>query len=421
MRKFLFVLSFLFAGLALDAQVLNLNAKSDSVDYDRLASIDELVNSYVKNDWVKGVVTLVVKDNKVVQYKGYGNARPGANTALQPNTLFRIASQTKAITAAGIMILYEQGKLLLDAPLYNYLPEFRNINVLDKFNEKDTTYTAVPAKRPITIRDLLTHSSGLDYAGIGSANMVGIYAKNGLFAGFNLMPKGQTLKQAMTTLATLPLVHQPGEKWTYGLNSDLLGYLIEVISGQTLDEFLTRNIFQPIGMEDTYFNVPKSKGDRLAIVYTEDSLHHIVAWDKGNNPLDAAYPLVNKTYFSGGADLTSTALDYAKFLQMFLNQGMYNGHQILSRRTIEMMTTNQLPFHFDGTNDFGLGFAIVTEAGAAKDPRREGSFAWGGYFGTTYWADPKSNLICLIMTQQIPNSHGDLSTLFKNMVYASLK
>ncbi|MDQ6845033.1 MAG: beta-lactamase family protein, partial [Bacteroidota bacterium] len=212
-----------------------------------------------------------------------------------------------------------------------------------------------------------------------------------------------------------------GEKWTYGLNYDLLGCLIEVISGMSLDNFFTKNIFEPMGMKDTYFNVPFAKATRLATVYTEDSLHHVIKWDKEKLKIDPDYPLAKKQYFSGGADLTSTVLDYAAFLQMLLNGGTYNGHEILSRRSVEMMTSNQLDYKFNGVNDFGLGFEIVSDKGAARGPRNKGSFAWGGFFGSAYWADPKDHLICLIITQQTPNSHGDVMSKFEAMVYASLK
>ena len=420
LRNSIFVL-LLVSSADSNAQVLSLNGKNNSINYERLAKIDGLINDYIKKDWVKGVVTIIVKDNQVVQYKGYGYADVNAKTPMPNDELFRIASQTKALTATGIMILYEQGKLLLDEPVADFIPEFKDPVVLDKFNAADSSFTAIPAKRDITIRDLLTHTSGIDYAGIGSESMRAIYAKAGISGGFNMAKKGQSLLDAMRLLAKLPLVHQPGEKWTYGLNFDLLGCLIEVISGNSLNDFLTKNIFEPMGMKDTYFNVPAAKGNRLALVYNEDSLHHIIPWDKEKLVLDPAYPLMKKQYFSGGADVTSTAFDYAAFLQMLLNGGSYNGHQILAPRTIEMMISNQLDFKFNGVNDFGLGFEVVSDKGAARSPRNKGTFAWGGFWGTTYWADPKAHLVCLIMTQQVPNSHGDLSTKFENMVYSSLK
>ena len=402
------------------AQIIQMTAHNSSVNYERLAKIDGLINDYIKNDWVKGVATIVVKDNVVVQYKGYGYANAKAKIPMQKDELFRIASQTKALTATGIMILYERGRLYLDEPVADFIPDFKNPNVLSKFDSTDTSYTTVPAKRDITIRDLLTHTSGIDYATIGSKSMTAIYAKAGLEPGFNMEKKGQSLLEAIKTLAKLPLVHQPGEEWTYGLNYDVLGCVIEVISGQSLEDFLTKNIFQPIGMSDTYFNVPKSKANRLEAVYAEDSLQHVVPFDKEKSGIDPDYPLAHKTYFSGGADLTSTALDYAKFLQMLLNGGTYNGHEILSPRSVQIMTSNQLDFKF-GVNGFGLSFEVVSQLGSNRGPRNKGSFAWGGYWGTTFWADPKPHLICLIMTQQTPNSHADLTQKFEDMVYSSLK
>ena len=416
-----FFASFLIFPLAIHAQVLSFSAKNNSINYERLAKIDGLINDYIKKDWVKNVVTIIVKDNQVVQYKGYGYVDANSKTPMPNDELFRIASQTKALTATGVMILYEQGKLLLDERVADFIPEFSNPVVLDKFNASDSSFTVVPAKRDITIRDLLTHTSGIDYSGIGSESMRAIYAKAGISGGFNTAKKHQSLLDAMKLLAKLPLVHQPGERWTYGLNFDVLGCLIEVISGTSLNDFLTKNIFEPMGMKDTYFNVPAVKRNRLAPLYNEDSLHHIIPWDKEKLVLDPAYPLMKKEYFSGGADLTSTAFDYASFLQMLLNGGSYNGHEILSPRTIEMMISNQLDFKYNGTNDFGLGFEIVSDKGSARSPRNKGTFSWGGFWGTTYWADPKSHLICLIMTQQVPNSHSDLAAKFENMVYSSLK
>jgi CubicO group peptidase (beta-lactamase class C family) len=420
LRSSVILLLFVFP-FSSHAQVLQLNGKNNSVNYERLAKIDGLINNYVKKDWVKGVVTIVVKDNQVVQYKGYGFADAETKEAMKKDELFRIASQTKALTATGIMILYERGKLFLDEPVADFIPEFKNPVVLDQFNPKDSSYTTVPAKRDITIRDLLTHTSGIDYAGIGSENMKAIYAKAGLEPGFNMEKKDQTLLDAVKTLAKLPLVHQPGEQWTYGLNFDVLGCVIEVVSEMNLNDFLNKNIFEPMGMTDTYFNVPAGKANRLAHVYTEDSLHHIIPWDKEKSGIDPDYPLVKKHYFSGGADLTSTALDYARFLQMLLNGGTYNGHEILAPRTVQLMISNQLDFKFNGVNGFGLSFEVVSKKGAARDARNKGTFAWGGFWGTTFWADPKAHLICLIMTQQTPNSHGDLAQKFQDMVYSSLK
>lgn len=404
----------------LTAQVIDKSNKpNENVNYKRLSMVDSLINDYVKKDWVKGVVTIVVKDNQLVQYKGYGYLDADAKQPMPNDAIFRIMSQTKAITSVGIMMLYEKGKFYLDEPIADFIPEFKNPVVLDKYNAADTTYTTVPAKRDITFRDLLTHTSGIDYAAIGSAEMNAIYAKNGIPSGLGEMKVG--LLEGMKMLAKLPLKFQPGEKWQYGLNTDLLGCLIEVISGMNLEDYLRKNIFDPLGMNDTYFNLPQSKANRLAAVYTEDDNHKIIKWSHTFRDIDPDYPLMKKTYFSGGAGLSSTAYDYAVFLQMLLNKGKYNGRQLLAPRTVELMTSGQLEPGMFGDDNFGLGFDIVTDKSAARNSRNKGTFSWGGYYGTTYWADPKEHLVCLIMTQHTPNSHGDLSLKFENIVYSSLK
>lgn len=411
-------LSFLLPYLA-KAQTIEVDAKKTAaINYGRLQRIDTLLNNYVSKEWLAGAVTLVVKDNKLVQYKGYGYADVETKKLLKKDAIFRIASQTKAITSAGIMILYEQGKLLLDEPVADFIPEFKNQAVIDKFNAADTTYTTVPAKRNITFRDLLTHSGGLGYADIGTPTANAIYAKAKIPVG--LGNTNESLLTKMKALAKLPLMFQPGEQFQYSLSTDILGSLIEVISGMSLEDFLSKNIFEPLGMKDSYFNLPAAKAGRLAPVYTEDSVHHLIKWGHSFRHIDADYPLMKKKYFSGGAGLSSTAFDYAIFLQMMLNGGVYNNHRILSPRAVELMTSGQLDFLYNGVDNFGLGFAITSAKSAAKNPRSEGSFAWGGYFGTTYWADPKEHLVCLIMTQQSPNSHGDISQKFETLVYASL-
>jgi len=414
------VLLFLLLPFLVVAQAIRTDGKlNPSVNYEKLARVDSLVNDYVHKDWIKGVVTLVVKDNQLVQYKGYGYADAATQKPMTSDAIFRIMSQTKAIVSVGAMMLYEERKFSLDQPVADFIPSFRHPSVLDKYNAADTTYTTVPAKREITFRDLLTHTSGIDYADIGSPNMRAIYAKAKIPSGLGEFKT--TLLEKMTALGSLPLAHQPGERWTYGLNSDLLGCLIEVISGMNLADYLRTRIFEPLGMKDTWFTLPKDKFSRLATVYTEDSLHHIIPWSHTFRNLDPDYPMMDKQYFSGGAGLSSTAFDYAVFLQMLLNKGKYNGKQLLSPRTVELMLQNQIGNLSLGKNKFGLGFEITTAQGAAAGPRREGSFAWGGYYGTTYWADPEKNMVCLIMTQQTPNSHGDLAKKFEELVYQALQ
>ncbi|WP_153797868.1 serine hydrolase domain-containing protein [Foetidibacter luteolus] len=402
------------------AQVIVNNGKTNPhINYERLKRIDKLINEYVDKQWLAGAVTLIVKDGQVVQSAGYGYNDIAAKTPLKPDHIFRIASQTKAITSIALMMLYEEGKFMLYDPVSKFIPEFKNPVVLDKFNEQDTTYTTIPAKREVTIKDLLTHTSGLDYASIGSKNMRAIYAKYGISSGIGELHA--SLADKMKTLAKLPLANQPGEKFTYSLSTDMCGYLVELLSGMTLDEFLQKRLFAPLGMKDTYFNIPPEKHKRLAILNTEDSLGHLIKWPTDQRGISPDYPNIGTHYFSGGAGLSSTAMDYAIFLQMLLNKGTYNGVEILAPRTVEMILQNQLGDLSIGKNKFGLGFEIVTAKGAADEPRNEGSFAWGGYFGTNYWADPKENMVCLILTQQTPNSHGDVAAKFTSLVYQSLK
>ena len=403
--------------LSLAAQVLS-PAVQPTADFDqkKLEAVDALVKSYVEKNHLVGAVTLVVKNNQLVHYKGHGYADLATKKPMPADAIFRIMSQTKAITSLGILQLFEQGKLRLDQPISDFLPSFKSPRVLKEFNVADTSYTSEPAKREITFRDLLTHSSGLDYAGIGSDKMKAIYAKAGVPSG--LGDNGMTLLQAITKLGTLPLIHNPGEKFTYGLNTDVLGCLIEVISGETLDAYFTKHIFLPLGMKDTYFNVPAEKGSRLPSVYTENEQNKIIPWSPTFRGINPNYPLFKKTFFSGGAGLSSTAFDYAIFLQCILNGGKYNGQQIIGRRTAELMISPNFPL---GDDSYGLGFQITGERTANRKMRNKGSFSWGGYYGTTYWADPKEKMIVLIMTQHTPNSHGDLQEKVENMIYGALR
>ena len=409
-----------FSAIACNAQttIKTGGNQNTSVDYKKIANIDTLVNNYIKRDWLKGAVTIVVKDGQIIQYKGYGYADAATKKPMEYNSIFRIASQTKAIVSAGVLVLYDQGKISLDDPVSKYIPGFAHAKVLDSLHA-DTTYSVVDAKREVTIKDLLTHTSGVDYPLIGSDKMKMIYAKESLPSGLGVVDKN--LLDVMNKLGRLPLAFQPGTQWRYGLSVDVLGCVIEVVSGMSLEDFLRKNICEPLGMKDTWFNLPQDEFNRLTSVYTEDSLHHIIPWNKTDFGVDPDYPKITKHYFSGGAGLSSTAYDYAIFLQMILNGGSYNGKTILSKRIVEMMLHPQLDFSFNGKNNFGLGFEIVSDKGSADGSRNAGSFDWGGFFGTTYWADPKEHLICLIMTQQTPNSHYELSKQFEQLVYASLK
>jgi CubicO group peptidase (beta-lactamase class C family) len=393
-------------------QATNVTATGFSTE--RLKRIDDLMN-----DWVNGAVGLIIRNGKVVYYKPAGYNDLVTKATMPKDGIFRIASQTKAITSVAVMMLYEEGKFLLDDPISAYLPSFANEKVLDKFNEKDSTYTTIAAKRQITIRDLLTHTSGLGYAQIGSKEANAIYAKNNITAGLDVH-EGK-LSDAMNRLGALPLMHQPGEKWTYGLNVDLLGDLVEIWSGMSLDNFFRTRIFEPLGMTDTYFNVPATKANRLVNMYSEDSLGVLQKLEGDALGANVDYPLRKKTYFSGGAGLSSTAYDYAVFLQMMLNEGTYNGKRLLSRNTVRMMTMNQIGDLGLGNDKFGLGFAVVSEKGSATYPSQVGTYSWGGAFKTSYWVDPKEKMVIVFYRQLLNTTHGDLSDRFRVLAYQALQ
>lgn len=397
--------------------VANATPESAGFSSERLARLDNAMNDWVTKGWINGAVGLIIRNGKIAHYKSVGYNDLETKTALDKEGIFRIASQTKAITSAAVMMLWEEGKFQLDEPVSKYIPSFADAKVLDKFNPKDTTYTTIPAKRQITIRDLLNHTSGIDYATIGSAAANAIYAKNNITAGLDVYDS--KLSDAMIRLGSLPLFHQPGEKWTYGLNIDLLGYLVEIWSGVSLDEFFSTRIFKPLGMNDTYFNVPEEKASRLVNFFQEDSTG-LKIQNKAFGQLDMSFPLRKKEYFSGGGGLSSTIYDYAIFLQMMLNGGEYNGMRLLSRNTVRMMTMNQIGDLNLGDNKFGLGFAIVSEKGSSVFPHQEGTYSWGGAFSTTYWVDPKENMVVLLY-RQMWGAHDDtVDQAFKVLVYQAI-
>jgi CubicO group peptidase (beta-lactamase class C family) len=398
------------------------SARPESVGMssERLGRIDTLISSSIDSGWITGAVGFIARDGKIAYSKSFGYKDMEAKTPLKTDDIFRIASQSKAITSLAAMILFDEGRLLLDDPVSKYIPEFAHPVVLDKFNPVDTTYTTIPAYREITIRDLLTHTSGIDYPKIGSENMKAIYDKNNIPVGFESRPL--LLGDWMKKLGKLPLVHQPGLQFTYGLNSDLLGSIVEVISGMNLDQFMHDWIFEPLGMNDTYFYIPADKQSRLVKPCTENEMLKAIKWkDRTFGDVDVNYPLVKGTYYSGGAGLSSTIQDYAKFLQMMLNGGEYNGKRIISRKTVELMTSNQIGNLNEGQNKFGLGFEITTEEGQARLGVSKGSFSWGGFYGTAYWADPKEKLVCLLFCQQWPISHGEIGDKFRVLVYSALE
>lgn len=389
---------------------------------ERLQKIDTMLQQAMNDKWINEAQALVIRNGKIIYNKTFGYNDLENKIKMPDNGIFRIASQTKAITSVAIMMLYEEGKLLLDDPVSKYIPAFKNPLVLNQYNEKDTTYTTVPAKSEITIRQLLTHTSGIGYAQIGDGPINAIYAKHHIICGLGL--EKMLLADNIKKLGSLPLIHHPGEKFTYGLNTDVLGYIVEIVSGMSLNDFFQKRIFTPLGMKDTYFYIPAGKQDRLVnlyIVNADGKLIKSPGFFVTDNQNMEDYPKAKGTYFSGGAGLSSTIIDYAIFLQMLLNNGEYNGKRILSRNSVRMMTMNQIGALNSGPHKFGLGFQIVTQESSAMTPQQPGSFSWGGAFSTTYWVDPKEKIIGLLYRQLWDDQHeSELNNKFRTLVYSAI-
>ncbi len=420
MKVSAFLLSLMFSIPLCAQSVKNITpvAKPEDVGLsaERLARIDRMVEDYINEKTVPGAVALIVRNGKIAYYKAWGSSNLANNTALRKDDIFRIASMTKAITSLAVMMLYEEGKFLLDDRISTYIPDFKNPVVLKDFNAKDTTFTTEPARQEITIRHLLTHSSGIDYPYIGNDAHKAIYAKHHISPGLgNTTTK---LSDEIRLLAKLPLAHHPGEKWTYGLNSDVLGYLVEVISGIPFDQFLQTRIFDKLGMGDTYFALPREKQSRLVALHEGGADGKVKVVTGNPFGLNPDYPKFPTRYPSGGGGLSSTVEDYAKFLQLYLNKGEYNGTRLLSRKTVELILTDQL--HAPIEQEFGLGFGLETEKNDRESPASVGSFSWGGAFNTHYWADPKENLIGIFYTNIFNTPHWSIGEKFKNLTYQSI-
>jgi CubicO group peptidase (beta-lactamase class C family) len=394
------------------------SALSAGMSQERLERIDEMLQKAVKDNTVPGAVALIARNGKIVFHRAYGQANAEGKN-LQKDAIFRIASQSKAITSTAVMMLWEEGKFQLDDPISRYIPEFKNPEVLVNFRYSDTTFTSRPANKEITIRHLLTHTSGLGYGVIdGDERMKMLYSKAGttdLFTAEDI-----SIKDVVMKLAELPLHHDPGEKYTYSVGLDVLGYFIEMMSGMTFEQFLQTRLFEPLGMDDTGFYQPASKSDRLV------AIQHKVDGNWKNYPntfYDVDYPIKGaKKFFSGGAGLSSTAKDYATFLQMFLNGGELGGKRFLSRTTIASMMADQTGGLYGGTDQhYGLAFGVLTERGQAKGGLGSpGTFIWGGYFNTQYFADPKEKIVGIIMKQTQGGTGDQTAWKFKQMVGAAV-
>ena len=373
--------------------------ESVGMSSERLDRLDAMCKEAVKSGNLPGIVTLVARNGKIVFHQAYGMANNSSGRKMKSNDIFRIASQSKAITSTAVMMLWEEGKFRLDDPISKYIPEFKNPQVLESFKYADTTYTTSDANKAITIRHLLTHTSGIGYGVIdGDERMRMIYEKAGITDLFTTEPI--TIEESVKKLAKLPLHHNPGEKFTYSEGLDVLGYFIEIVSGLPFDAFLRKRLFDPLAMDDTWFYLPGSKADRLVSVQKKEDekwVQYPVTF------YDTDYPIKgSKTFFSGGAGLSSTAKDYATFLQMYLNGGELNGVRILSRTTIQSIMGNQTGDLFGGgvNSYYGLAFGVVTKQGEAQGGQgSKGTFDWGGYFNTQYFADPEEQTIGILMKQ----------------------
>jgi CubicO group peptidase (beta-lactamase class C family) len=424
MKKYILFLSFLclMESFSCAQAVKNFSGAAKPEDAGlstaRLARIDQWLEAQVKQESIPGVVVLIIRNGKIAYHKAFGYKDISSKTALKKDDIFRIASQSKAITSLAVMMLYEEGKFLLDDPVSKYIPEFKSPKVLTAFQSSDTTYTTEPARSEITIRQLLTHTSGLDYPAIGSPEFKSIYAKARIPSGIG--NHADVLAGKMKIVGTLPLKHHPGERWTYGLNSDVLGYLVEVLSGMSFDQFLKTRIFDPLGMKDTYFYVPAEKHARVVALHETKGTKAALLSSRVYDDVDPSYPTRNGKYFSGGAGLSSTTEDYARFLQLFLNKGEFNGVRLLSRKTVELMLTDQIDDKVSADNEFGLTFGLETNANDRRSVMSVGSFSWGGAYNTHYWADPRENLIGLIFTNMYNTPHWDIGERFKSLTYQAI-
>ncbi len=383
-------------------------AKPESVGLssERLERIGNEVQRTVDDKRIAGAVTLVMRRGKVAWFKAQGMADREAGKPMRTHAMFRICSMSKPITSVAVMMLYEEGKFLLDDPISKYLPEFKNPKVLVK-PVSGEAYT-IPATREITIRDLLRHTSGLTYN--WNSDLGAMYEKANVASG--LLQYNGTIGDSVKNLGSLPLLFNPGDRWEYSLSVDVLGHLVEVLSGQPLDEFFRTRIFEPLGMKDTYFYPPESKLDRLATAYTyypDKGLNRfpVAPIREGTFVYSADYPSHGpKKLFSGGAGLVSTAEDYARFCQMMLDEGKAGNTRLLSRKTVELMTHDQLG-KIGPDQAFGLGFGIEGVKAPLSELGSAGEYDWGGFFYTGFTVDPKEQMIVIFMAQLHPT--GDLT------------
>jgi CubicO group peptidase (beta-lactamase class C family) len=394
------------------------NAAALGFDPARLGRLDAVIQEHVDKKQIAGGIMYVARDGKIAHQKTYGMQDIEAARPMAPDAIFRIASMSKAVTSVAVMMLYEEGKFRLNDPVAKFIPEFRNSVVAVKPTEANPakpgkTYATEPAKRGIRIRDLLTHQAGLTYGtGLAAEDY-----KAANLVGWNFTEKDETIGSAIKRLAALPLHGQPGEVYQYGYSTDVLGYLVEVVSGMPLDRFFAERIFGPLRMVDSCFYLPPEKSARLANVY---------GWEGGKLVLketaaNSRYVHGPRKCFAGGAGLLSTVNDYGRFLQMLLNDGELDGVRILSRKSVELMRADHVGDKYNGdTKAFGLGFWVLEDLGVYGELGSVGSYGWGSAYFPQYLVDPKERMVAMFMTQHMPSGGLDLNQRFKSLVYQAL-
>ncbi|MDZ7694161.1 MAG: serine hydrolase domain-containing protein [Balneolaceae bacterium] len=395
-------------------QFTQVEPESVGLSSERLDRLEQLIQQHIGQEKMAGINTLILRNGKAAYFKSHGLMNIEEERPMGKDAIFRIASMSKAVTSVAVMMLYEEGHFQLNDPLHNYIPEFKNAVVAIPDSTADQGYRTEPAKRPITIRHLLTHTSGLTY-GDGVANEA--YEKADL-TGWYFADKEQPIGHWIKQLAELPLHAHPGDQWQYGYSTDVLGYFVEVISDMPLDDFFNKRIFEPLGMEDTHFFLPPEKSSRLAPVYGINDNGELELMEPTST---TDYIHGPRTTFSGGAGLLSTITDYGSFMQMLLNGGEFNGTRILSPKTVQLMHANHTgDMYAWGDLGFGLGFKVIEDLGKYGELGSKGAYGWGSAYYPTYWIDPKTDMAFLFLTQLMPGGGLPFRDIFKNMVYQSV-
>jgi CubicO group peptidase (beta-lactamase class C family) len=382
---------------------------------ERLERLRSAMRKAVDEDKTAGVVALVLRRGKVVVFDAFGQRDREKQAPMRTDAIFRIASQTKAITSVAIMMLYEEGRLLLTDPVSKHIPEFKSSKVAVPLPVEmggPARYAVVPAKRAITLRDLLTHTSGYSYGHGPAAEEYNAARLQGWFFADREQPVGEWIRR----LAALPADSQPGERYIYGYSTDILGHVVERASGMSLAEFLEKRIFAPLKMKDSHFFLPPEKLDRLTAVY---GVKEGGGLELKEAPETSPYVRGPRACYAGGAGLLSTITDYGRFLEMVRRGGELDGERLLSPKSVELMTANHVGDKY-GDGGFGLGFGINTDIGLRGQLESVGVFGWGGAYHTNYWADPKEELSALVFTQLLPAGDSDLHGKFKGLVYQAI-